>query len=319
MQMLRLQNSDELSMIGLGTFKSEPGVMHATVTEALKLGYRHIDCAPVYGNQPEVGEAFNSFLKQNVMSRSQVWITSKLWNDSHDPDDVRPALEKTLTDLNLDFLDLYLMHWPVAVKKGLFLPRTADDLISLKSLPLEKTWHAMEKLVDQGLCRHIGVSNFSVNKLKSLCAIAEIKPEVNQIELHPYLQQPEMFKFCNNEKITITAYSPLGSPDRPERLREESEPVLLQEPAILSLAEKHAVTPAQILLSWLVSKGVIAIPKSTNPARMKQNLAATEVKLSNDDMGIIEQLDRNYRYYKGGAWILDGSDYTLENLWDEKY
>ncbi|MCW8860277.1 MAG: aldo/keto reductase [Deltaproteobacteria bacterium] len=317
MKTLQLKNTDELPMLGLGTFKTEPGEMQTAIQKALNLGYRHIDCAPVYGNQPEIGEALSASINAGVVSRDQLWITSKLWNDCHAPEDVQPALEITLADLKLDFLDLFLMHWPVAVTKGLFLPESAEDLIPLDELPLIKTWKAMEKLVGKGLCRHIGVSNFSVKKLESLLATAEIKPEVNQIELHPYLQQAEMFEFCKNNNIFLTAYSPLGSPDRPDRLKDEDEPILLQEPIIIALAEKYSVPPAQILISWLIHKGAAVIPKSTNPERMRSNLDAAKVSLTRDDLQQIKNLDRQRRYYKGQAWTLEGSSYTSANLWDD--
>lgn len=317
MKSIYLTKTHGFPVLGLGTFKTEPGIMYNTVKEALNLGYQHIDCAPVYGNQAEIGKALINAINQKIVTREQLWVTSKLWNDNHAPDDVETAIKKTLTELNLDYLDLYLMHWPVAVKKGLFLPEKAEDLISLKDMPLTSTWAAMEKLIDKGLCRHIGVSNFSIKKINMLLDTAKIKPEVNQIELHPYLQQPEMFEFCKKNDIVLTAYSPLGSPDRPERLKETDEPTLLTDPAILSLADKYSVTAAQILIAWLLHKDAVVIPKSTNLVRMKQNLEAIKVKLVNDDLLKIESLNRNYRYYKGGAWLLEGSDYTYQNLWNE--
>lgn len=314
MRTVQLKNSDHCPALGLGTFKAAPGTIYNTVKNALSMGYRHIDCAPVYGNQPEIGKA----LKETQISRDKIWITSKLWNDSHAPEDVQPAIENTLSELDIDYLDLYLMHWPVAVKKGIFLPTTAEDLIPLEILPLEKTWRAMEGLLEKGLCRHIGVSNFSVTKLKTLIATARHPPEVNQVELHPYLQQPELRDFCRQEHILLTAYSPLGSPDRPDRLREQDEPVLLQDPVILDLAETHKATPAQILLSWAMHLGLMVIPKSTSVARLEENLKADEVVLSREELGMISSLDRHRRYYSGSAWALAGSSYTLQNLWDEE-
>jgi len=317
MTTLQFENGDQMPILGLGTWKSEPGDAYKAVKEALRLGYRHIDCAFIYENEAEIGQAFFESFKEGVVSRDQMWITSKLWNDVHASEDVQPALEKTLSDLQLDYLDLYLIHWPVALKKGVFIPKSAQDLIGLDVLTISETWEAMEGLVDKGLCRHIGVSNFSVNKLKVLLNGARLKPEMNQIELHPYLQQPAMLEFCNKNGVHITAYSPLGSPDRPAGLKAENEPVLLEDPTIEMIAERRGVTQAQVLISWAIHRGTAVIPKSVNPARMKQHLAAVEVSLTQDDMKEIAKLDRNRRYVNGEFWEVEGGPYTVENLWDE--
>lgn len=306
-----------MPIVGLGTFKAEAGVTRQAVIDAVKIGYRHIDCAPVYGNQAEIGSAVKSLIDEGLIQREQLWITSKLWNDSHLPEDVRPALEQTLVDLQLEYLDLYLIHWPVAVKKGLFLPTSAEDLVPLSQIPLAETWQALEEMVGVDLCKRIGVSNFSVKKLKDLALTAKIKPFANQVEIHPYLPQHKLSKYCQDQEIMLTAYSPLGSPDRPERIKVENEPVLMQEPAVLTLAEKHGVTSAQILLNWLIMRGIVVIPKSVNKERLKQNLDAATFKLTTEDVKQIDQLDRNRRYYTGANWTMEGSSYRMENLWDE--
>ncbi|NEO85019.1 MAG: aldo/keto reductase [Spirulina sp. SIO3F2] len=317
MKTLEFANGDRLPMLGLGTWKSAPGEVYTAVKTALSLGYRHIDCAFIYGNEAEIGKALSEAFAEGVVQREDLWITSKLWNDCHAPADVASGLQQTLSDLQLDYLDLYLIHWPVALKKGVFLPESGADLVSLADLPLLDTWGAMEALVDQGLCRHIGVSNFSIKKLSNLVDHARLKPEMNQIELHPYLQQPAMLDYCQAQGVPLTAYSPLGSRDRPEGLKAADEPTLLEDPAVVAIATEHNISPAQVLIAWALHRGTVVIPKSVNLERQAQNLAAADVTLTDADIEAIAKLDRHRRYVDGTFWAREGSAYTLANLWDE--
>lgn len=315
MNQLQFENGDLMPTLGLGTWKSAPGEVGAAVLEALRIGYRHIDCAAIYGNEAEIGEALERAFAEGIVTREQLWITSKLWCDRHAREDVEPALRETLAALRCDYLDLYLVHWPVAVRRGV---KGSDDpqfFVSLDEQPLLETWRGMEDVVEAGLARHIGVSNYSSKRLHEHLG-ERITPEVVQVELHPYLQQPELFNFAREHGAHVTAYSPLGSADRPETMKARNEPVLLEDEGIESIAERHGATPAQVLIAWAIQRGTSVIPKSVNPERLAQNFAAAELELDDDAMEEIATFDQARRYVTGSFWQKPNSPYTMNWLWE---
>lgn len=313
-----LRTGNAIPQVGLGTWKADkPGETYAAVRSAIKIGYRHFDCAPGYGNEKEIGNALSDAMNEGEVTREDLFITSKLWNAHHYPEDVLPSLETTLADLKLDYIDLYLMHWPVALHKHVGFPEKGDDFVSLEDLPLEVTWKAMEEAVELNLVKALGVSNFSAKKLDLIESSSTFKPVMNQVEMHPYLQQQALVDYCQSKGILVTAYAPLGSGDRPTLLTNDNEPTLLDHPVIQSIANEHMVTTAQVLIAWGLQRDIIMIPKSANPSRQTLNLEAQAVKLTDVNMADIAELDLNYRYLAGEFWALPGSPYTLENLWDE--
>ncbi|MEL6833944.1 MAG: aldo/keto reductase [Bacteroidota bacterium] len=315
MKSLSFTNGDTMPILGLGTWKSASEHVYDAVRTAIQAGYRHIDCAMIYGNESAVGRAVNDAIAAGEVTREDLWITSKLWNNSHAEEQVVPALQKTLSDLKLDYLDLYLIHWPVAVRHEVLGAQEATDYIALADLPITTTWRGMEQAQQQGLARHIGVSNFAKHHLEEILREASIPPAMNQIELHPYLQQKELVDYCQERQIHLTAYSPLGSGDRPANLKGENEPSLLGNETIKAIAATKNASPAQVLIAWSIHRNVSVIPKSTNPGRIRENFAAAELALSAEELEQIAQLDLHRRYVDGSFWEIEGGPYTVAELW----
>jgi alcohol dehydrogenase (NADP+) len=315
-----LATGAKVPAIGLGTFGSDH-VSHAAVAEAVRyaasIGYRHFDCASVYGNEEQIGLVLRQ-LVQSELHREELWITSKLWNDKHGEYDVIPSCEKSLADLQLDYLDLYLVHWPfpnhhppgcdVTARNPYAVPYIHENYM--------RTWRKMEELVDRGLVRHIGTSNMTIPKMDLLLHDARIKPACNEMELHPHFQQPEFYRYLVEREIQPVGYSPLGSPARPERDRTPDDTSPTEDPEICRIAQRLGVHPAIVCIKWAVQRGQIPIPFSTNPRNLLSNLCGVVSEpLSEDDMGAIEKLDRNCRLIKGHVFLWKDNQ-SWEDLWD---
>lgn len=299
MKTLKFSNNDSFHAIGLGTWKANGKEVKKAVKDALYAGYRHIDTAAVYGNEEEVGEALKEVFEEGNILREDVFVTSKLWNDSHQKAYVIPALETSLKKLQLDYLDLYLIHWPVAFKPGVGFPEKPDNYFSLEEVPIIETWKELENAKNDGLVRHIGVSNFSTTKLKDLVSKATIKPEMNQVELHPLLQQDGLLEYCRSEGILVTGFSPLGSGDRSQQMKADEEPNLMKIPEIVAIAKKNMCSAAQVLIGWQTQRGTAVIPKSTTKANIIDNFQAASIELDEKDIKTIKSLDKHYRFITG--------------------
>lgn len=306
--------------IGLGTFGSDhvPGdVVARSVFEAARAGYRHFDCAAVYGNEHLIGEALAAVIAGGV-PREDLWVTSKLWNDRHEPREAVAACERSLRDLRLDYLDLYLIHWP--------FPNTHAQGVDVRSRDHNAqpyiherymaTWRALEGLVERGLVRHIGTSNMSIPKLELLLRDARIRPAANEMELHPHFQQPELFDYVVGHGMVAIGYSPVGSPARPERDRTPGDSVDVEDPVIVAIAERLGVHPAVVCVKWAAQRGQVPIPFSSRRANYLANLRAVAGEpLSEADMAAIGGIDRGCRLIKGHVFLWRPGQ-SWEDLWD---
>lgn len=258
----QLNNNVLMPNFGLGVYKVEEGQQAIdTVRFAIDAGYRLIDTAAFYENEASVGQA----IMESGINRKELFVTTKVWNSDQGYDETLQAFEKSMQKLQLDYLDLYLIHWPV---KGKYID----------------TWRALERLYKEGRVRAIGVSNFQIHHLQEIMQSSEQKPVVNQIELHPYLQQEELRSFCKEYQIAVEAWSPIA------RGR------ILSEPVLVALAEKYRKSVAQIILRWHLQNDIIIIPKSVTPVRIKENTQIFDFELTNEDMEKINSLNKNERF-----------------------
>ena len=312
-----LYTGDKIPVIGLGTFGSD-SVSAITVADSVRRaiigGYRHIDCASVYGNEKEIGVVLKEFIDTEIVKREELWITSKVWNDKHDA--VIESCKQSLADLQLDYLDLYLVHWPfpnfhpphcdVTSRNPNAKPYIHENFM--------KTWRQMEQLVELGLVKNIGTSNMTIPKMKLLLHDCKIKPACSEMELHPHFQQKELLEYCRREKIQPIGYSPLGSPGRPERDKTINDTVDLEDPVILKIAQRLRITPASVSIKWAVQRGQIPIPFSVN--HFMDNLEAVlSGPLTEQDMEAISKIDKGCRLIKGQVFLWK-EDQTWEALWD---
>ncbi|MBX9580805.1 MAG: aldo/keto reductase [Gemmataceae bacterium] len=295
-----------LPAVGLGLWKVPKPAAAGLVRQAIAAGYRHLDCACDYGNEAEVGEGIQAALADGLCRRDELLVTSKLWNTYHARDHVRPAVERSLKDLRLDYLDLYLVHFPIAqafvpfeerYPPGWFFdPGNPQAGMKFAPVPLAETWAAMEGLVAAGLVRHIGVCNYASGLLRDLLAYATVKPAVLQVELHPYLTQDKLVRFARENGIAVTAFSPLGARSyHPIGMADTGESVL-DEPVVVAAARRLGKTPAQVLLRWGVKRGTAVVPKTARPDRLPENLAVFDFELTPEEMAAIAGLDRNRRF-----------------------
>jgi D-xylose reductase len=307
-----LANSHSLPAIGYGFWKVEKADAPDLTYQALAMGYRHLDCASDYGNEAEVGLGIKKGLDDGICKREHLWVTSKLWNTYHRPEHVELACRRSISDLKCDYLDLYLIHFPISLKyvpfeqrypAGWFYePNSPAPCLVYDPIPIIDTWRAMEDLVNKGLVRNIGVSNFGVSLIRDLLTQSRIRPAVLQIESHPYLTQSKLLRYCHAEKIAVTAFSPLGAPSYVPLGMAKGEDSVLELTAIKDIALRHKKTPAQIVLKWGVQRGTAVIPKSSKVERLRENLNLDGFLLSPEEMKTISALDRNQRFNDPGVF-----------------
>jgi len=316
-----LHTGATMPAVGLGTFGSDRFSgedIAKAVLGAASVGYRHFDCAAVYGNEHLVGKSFRTILESGLIPREDLWITSKLWNDKHAEEDVVPACRKSLADLGLDYLDLYLVHWPFPNyhAPGCDVTSRAPNAKPYIHEKYMKTWRQMERLVDLGLVRHIGTSNMTIPKLRRVLADARIRPACNEMELHPHFQQPEFFRFVADSGVVPIGFCPIGSPTRPDRDKTEADTVDIRDPVIAGIAERLGVHPAVVCVKWAVQRGQVPIPFSIHRNEYLSNLRCTVADpLTDEEMEAIAGIDRGCRLIKGQVFLWkDGQ--TWEDLWD---
>jgi alcohol dehydrogenase (NADP+) len=316
-----LYTGAKMPVVGLGTFGSDRYSYEEiadAVFGAMEVGYRHFDCASVYGDEDLVGKALAKAMASGKVKREELFITSKVWNDMHEPEDVIASCKKSLMDLQLDYLDLYLVHWPFPNyhAPGCDVTSRSPDAKPYIHDNYMKTWRAMEQLVEMGLVKAIGTSNMTIPKMKLLLRDCQIKPAVNEMELHPHFQQQEFFDYCLANKIQPVGFCPVGSPSRPDRDKTEADTVDIEDPVIKACAERLGVHPAVVCIKWAVQRGQIPIPFSIKKNQYLGNLKCSmEDLLTDDEMAKLAEIDKNCRLIKGDVFLWkDGQ--TWEALWD---
>jgi len=293
---ITLSSGQTMPVVGMGVWRADPGVIHNLILEAIKLGYRHFDCAADYGNEKEVGVALADAFKQGLVKREELFITTKLWNSDHGH--VREACEDSLKNLQLEYLDLYLVHFPIATRHtgvGTTGSAIADDgVLDIDvTISLETVWHAMEDLVSAGLVKSIGISNYDVFLTRDCLAYSKIKPAVNQIETHPYFQRDSLVKFCQKHGVAITAHTPLGG--GAANVEWFGSKSALEDPTLQGIAKKYSKTAAQVALRWGIQRQTVVIPKSNKIARLKENFDIGDFTLTDEDMETIKSIDKKMR------------------------
>jgi D-xylose reductase len=305
-------NTKTMPKVGFGLWKIAKEICADAVYNAIKAGYRHLDSASDYGNEVEVGQGIKRAIAEGLCSREDLWITSKLWNTFHKQEHVEPAIRRSLQDLQLDYVDLYLIHFPIAQPyvdfddryppEWIFDPSAAEPRMETAPVPLYETWQAMEALVASGLSHKIGVCNYNTGLLNDLMSYAKIKPAVLQVESHPYLTQQRLMKLARSYEIQVTAFSPLGALSYLELDMAGAKESVLEQAVVKAAAKRLNRTPAQIVLRWGVQRGNAIIPKTSRPERLAENLSIFDFELSAAEMTAIDDLNSNRRFNDPGQF-----------------